>query len=222
MCLACLPASAAPDTSVAGRGLVSCEKRARGNEGSLCRTTTTTTTTMTTTGASRATGLEVSVEDLVDMCRGDCPVSKLQSQMQHELATLQREVERVQSMQHELQANNDDVLRVKMQLEKELAALVDKRNVLQRVYKHRDGRLKRRWVVLCLTVGATGAYYWWRGDRATTFIGRQWLSAVDWFHAWRDHASAVSDDMTVMGPFIHAAADFVRLVSTSASVAHPF
>jgi len=149
-------------------------------------------------------------------------VSKLQAQMKHELATLQMEVERVQSMQHQLQAENDEVMHMKLRLERELASLADGRSLLQRFYKHRDGRWKRRWLVLLLTTGATGAYYWWHGERATTPIGRQWLCAVDWFRGWRDHASAVSDDMTVMGPYIHAAADFVRLVSMSACVAHPF
>jgi len=105
-------------------------------------------------------------------------------------------------------------------LRRELAGLHDDRGLLQRWLRHRDGTLKRRWPALAVLIGATagaaGTYYWWFGERASTAFGRAAIRLTVWLRSSKDHVAAMGDDMVVMGPFIHAAAEVVRLAYSQA------
>mmetsp|Transcript_88044 Transcript_88044/g.247477 ORF Transcript_88044/g.247477 Transcript_88044/m.247477 type:complete len:219 (+) Transcript_88044:173-829(+) len=149
---------------------------------------------------AKLTPRSVSVEDLVRKCRASCPLLRIEEHIRQQLAMLRREHEKLQECQHELQAENK-------QLKFQVASFKESRLWL------------RRWVLrplvgggimLICAAGLTGAYYWFCGASATTPMGRFLLQALDSLHGWRAHAAAVTDDMTVMGPFIHFAADCVR------------
>lgn len=152
----------------------------------------------------------MSIEQIVTQCRRSCPLSRLEAQLRQQIAALE-------GQQQHLQAETSKERLIRESLESELAALRDPRSWLQRWYRHRDGCFKKRWVLSFILAGHVGAYYWFYGEKATTPVGRCVSKAMEKAIAWRDHASAVTDDMTVMGPFIHQAAEVVRLMYSTIS-----
>lgn len=146
-----------------------------------------------------------SIEEIVSKCRGRCPTAKMEALMRQQINVLRDEL-------HQLQHESAEDRRIRLALEAELFALRDTRTWLQCWYRHRNGRLKKRWLTSATLVGGIAMYYWYHAERATTPMGRCLLQLVERVRAWRDHAAAVSDDMTVMGPFIHHAAETVRLI----------
>jgi len=144
-----------------------------------------------------------SLEDVVSRCQRACPLPRMEEQLRLRLAALEEEHRR---LLQELEAHRAQA---------EGGAPEDVRDWLQCWYRHRDGRFKTRWVILATLVSATGLCVWCFPRWSSTPIGRCVQRALDWWQEWRDHASAVTGDMTVMGPFIHMAAEVVRMVNDS-------
>lgn len=121
----------------------------------------------------------------------------------------------MQAVRRLVRQESEDVARLKRELEAELDALRDVRNWLQRWYRHKDGGLKKQSLALAVAVSTAGLLFWYFSKTSSTPVGRCLQRALDWWQEWRDHASAVTDDMAIMGPFIHMAATLVRTVNES-------
>mmetsp|Transcript_12290 Transcript_12290/g.38834 ORF Transcript_12290/g.38834 Transcript_12290/m.38834 type:complete len:221 (+) Transcript_12290:27-689(+) len=155
-----------------------------------------------------------SIEDIVARCQRACPLSRVEKQMRIQIAALEEERRQLAATQRQLQQEGEEVVRIRLELEAELGALRDARSWLQTWYRHRDGRLKKRWLVLAAVV-LTGGLCYCDSSKSSTPAGRCLQRILAWWQEWREHASAVTDDMAVMGPFIHMAAEIVRTVNDS-------
>eukprot|EP00928_Gymnodinium_smaydae_P076767 TRINITY_DN5983_c0_g2_i1.p1 TRINITY_DN5983_c0_g2~~TRINITY_DN5983_c0_g2_i1.p1 ORF type:complete len:197 (-),score=25.03 TRINITY_DN5983_c0_g2_i1:318-908(-) len=139
-----------------------------------------------------------SIEELARKCRDSCSVPKMQVELTQQVQSLQRQLS---SLRKENESLKQDL---------EQKEPVDDRTWLQSWYLHKGGRLKKRWIFLTLFPSATVTYLWYSRTDASSVCWRVLRRLVDWGQSWKSHAFAVTDDMSVMGPFVHFAAECVR------------
>lgn len=166
----------------------------------------------------------VSIEEIVRRCQGNCPLTRVTAELRRQLDRLERdhedELRRMELLQRQAERQHEEELRrvtsLRQHMEGELAELREWHRMLLRWFRRKDGRLKKRWIIVASGIGAFCVYYWRGGGHATTPLGRSFIRTLERLLAWRDHMSAVVDDMDTMGPIIHEAARFVRLVTEAA------